>query len=100
MFAKTIVGNISFSLISCLEYGMRLRFVHCAARSTPPHFVVHVMIIIVQSVLTLTFMGTKRFLGTIHVTCVEQVESTNLVLCFVLCREGFGVDSGLFGGLL
>ena len=41
---------------------MRLTFVHCAARSTPPHFVVNVVKIIVLSVLTHTVAGTKLFI--------------------------------------
>ena len=47
--------------------GMRLRFVHCDARSTPPHFVMNVRKIIVQSILTDTPVGTKLFIG--HDTC-------------------------------
>ena len=54
--------------------GMRLRFVHCAATSTSPHFVVNAMKIIVLSVLTLT-VGTKFFVShktqDLHLTCVE-----------------------------
>ena len=38
---------------------MMLRCVRCAARSTPPQFVVHVMKFVVQSVMTHTFVGAK-----------------------------------------
>ena len=47
--------------------GMGLRFVHSAARSKPPHFVVSVMKIIVLSVLTHTLVGTKLFIR--HKAC-------------------------------
>ena len=81
-----------------MREGMRLML---AARSAPPHFVVNVMRIILQSVLTHTFVGTKLFIGTItHVTFVVQLEFTAFVLCCVFCREGFGVDSSLLWGLL
>ena len=52
------------------------------------------MKIIVLSVLTDMLVGTKLLIWH-NVTCVEQLEFTDCVLCFVLCREGFGVDSGL-----
>ena len=39
-------------------------------------------------------------LGTIHVTFVVQREFIDLVLCCVLSRDGFRIDSGLLGGLL
>ena len=74
--------------------GMRLTYVHCLVRSTPPQFVAHVLKIIVQSILG----GQNCSSGTIHVTCFEQVDFIDLVLCFVLCRDGFGVDCGMLGG--
>ena len=100
---------------------MRLTVVHCAPRSTPLHFVVNAMKKnIVLSVLTHRHVGAKLFVwhafqeassvpgfekknclfGTIHVTCAEVVEFIALVLCCVLSKEGFGVGSGLFGGLI
>ena len=42
--------------------------------------------------------GDKTVLGKTHVTCVEEVEFTDLVRCYLLCREGFGLDSGLLRG--
>ena len=71
--------------------------VHCAPRSTPPHFGVNVMTIIVLSVLTHTLVVTKLFIGIPQITCVVEVKFAALVFCCVLCREG--VDSGLLGGL-
>ena len=59
---------------------MRLTFVHCAPRSTPPPFVVNVMKTILLSVLTHTSCGDKTvYLAQVHVTCVEEVEFTALV---------------------
>ena len=43
--------------------------------------------------------GPKFSCGIMHVT-VEEVEFTALVGCFVLNKEGFGVDCRLLGGLL
>ena len=79
---------------------MRLTFLHCVPRCTPPHFVVNVMKMMVLSVLIHTLVGAKLFICTMYVTCVEEVKLMALVLCCVLCREGFGVDSGLLWGLL
>ena len=55
-----------------------MTFVHCAPRSTPPHFAVNVMKIIVLCVLT-------------HV--LRKWKSQLLVLCCVLYTERLGVDS-------
>ena len=38
--------------------GMRLMFVHCVAKSAPPHFVVSAMSIIVLILFTCTLVGT------------------------------------------
>ena len=59
------------------------------SRSTPPHFVVNVMQIIVLIVLTHALTG--------YVTRVEEVEFSALVLCCVLEMERVGDG---FGGLL
>ena len=71
---------------------IRLRTAHCAARSTSPHYVVNR--------LTVFFLDQNCLFGTTHGTVAVQGEFTDLVLCCVLCREGFGVDSSLLGGLL
>ena len=52
-----------------------MTFAHCAARSTPLHFMVNVWGTMVLSVLTHTLVGTKLLLGTIHVTCVNKCNS-------------------------
>ena len=75
--------------------------VHCASRSTQPYFVANVMNVIVLCVLIHIVVGTKLFICcTMFVKCAVEVEFITVVLCCVLFREGFGVDSGLLGGFL
>ena len=63
--------------------GTMLRFVHCAARSTSPHFVVNVMKIIAQSVLTHKLVGTKLFIrhNTRQVCCAKGSHRFGLLCC-------------------
>ena len=75
--------------------GIRLRFAHCAASSTPTDFVVNGMKIIAQRYCPRHLWG----IGTTHVTSVVQKEVTYFVLSSVLCREGFGLILVCFGGL-
>ena len=75
---------------------MRLTVVLCPQKHT-------IIKIIVLSVLTHTFLhlwAQNCLFGTICVTCVEEVKFTTRVSCCLLCREGFGVDSGVLWGLL
>ena len=75
--------------------GMRLGFVHSAARSTPPYFVVNVMKIIVQSLLSHKLVGTRQFSmhKKYHSCCAKGIH--RFLSCCVVCRQGVGVDSGL-----
>ena len=77
--------------------GMRLRFVHCAARSTPA-FVVNVMKIVVQTILTCAahLWAQSCLLGTTDVSSLEQREQIwSCVVCSVgKGLEGFRVDLG------
>ena len=47
---------------------------------------------VVQDVLTHALVETKLFIRTIDVTVLRQLELIDLVLCCVLCTNGFGVD--------
>ena len=97
MFGRLLMQETP--LLHKMTEGMRLRFVHCAARSTPPWFVANVMKILVQHILTHTLVGQNWLVDTKHIKFVVQRELSDLVLCCVLYKEGCGVDCGLLGGL-
>ena len=66
--------------------GMRLRFAHCAARST---LCGNVMETLAQSVLTHTLVGTQLLIRhNIYCICFAK-EFKELVLCWLLCRKGY-----------
>ena len=78
---------------------MRLRFVHCAARSTH-HFVVNLMKIIVLSVLTHKCVGTKLFIW--RNTCHMLSKWNSQIMSYVVFSVGKGLGLSLvcLGGLL
>ena len=76
---------LATQLLHKLMEGMWLTFVHCAARSTPPHFVVNIWKIIGRSVLTHISPGTKLFIrhDTYHICCAKGIRRFGLMPCAV-----------------
>ena len=64
---------------------MRLTFVHCAPRSTPPHFVMNVIKINVLCVLTHVLKKWKSQLWS-YVVCSIGSIGNRLVFILVCCR--------------
>ena len=56
--------------------GMSSRFVHCAAGSTPPHFVVDVVKNFAQGLLAHTLVWTKQC----HICCAKGIHGFGLML--------------------
>ena len=65
-----------------LMVGMCLRFAHCAARNTPPHFVVNVMKLNAQSVFIHTIMRMNLMVrhNTCHFCCAKGIRRFGLLL--------------------
>ena len=91
IWSRFVTPRMDYGSIFPLMFGqqlmqsMRLRFVNCTFRSTPPHLVVNVIKIMVQSALMHTLVGTKLFIrhNTCHICCAIGNHRFGLFVCSV-----------------